>query len=218
MFVVRDKTTKETIFIDHTPAEAREVPPEEVWPEFDPATMEIGITDKSCIPAHFEIDERGEIVETSLERQIEAGAPVLTPTQKLVGGKVEEKTIDELVEEGLIDRDTIKSFAIRRLRAEIATYFQQQRTPNGYSLDELARQKASFSSQYRALPDDDPTKMSLLEDGVIYPDAILDEILAEVKKIQAAYGAAKKAIVTACDAGEPVASWAEISIRDHLPG
>ncbi|MCP4545842.1 MAG: hypothetical protein GY835_05170, partial [bacterium] len=203
MFVIRNKRTKEILFIDHTSVGAPEIRPEEVYPSFDPETMEIGSTDKTYIPAHFDIDENGEIVEMGLAEQIEAGVPILTPTQKLVDGKIAEKSTDELIEEKLVDPSMIKQLAIERLRVEVAAYFQQQRTPNGYRIDDMARQKASLSSQMRSLPDSDDNKRRLLDAGQIYPDPILDEILDEVGKVQAAYGAAKRAIVTACDAGEP---------------
>ncbi len=178
--------------------------------------MELGSTDKTYIPVHFDIDENGEVVELGLAEQIEAGVPILTPAQKLLDGKIVAKSTDELIEEKLLERSTVKEFAIERLRVEVAAYFQEQRTPNGYRIDDMARQKASLSAQMRSLPDSDDNKRRLLDAGQIYPDPILDEILDEVGKVQAAYGAAKRAIVTACDAGEPAESWESISIQDHL--
>lgn len=54
MFVVRDKSTQTLLHIAQSaPGERRR--PEEVYPEFDPETMEFGRTDAGGIPAAFTI-------------------------------------------------------------------------------------------------------------------------------------------------------------------
>jgi len=161
---------------------------------------------------------RGErIVRKTLIEQVEEGLVTLEPHQKIVNDQIVDKTTQELIDESLLTRDEAKDRSVKRLRGEAETYFDDHKTPTGYPLDNLSRQKASLSTQFRTFPDDDENKRRLLEAGLIYPNEILDEILAEVAKVQAAYNAAKKAIVTALEAGEPVASWESVSIRDFLP-
>lgn len=173
------------------------------------------------------------IVEKTLPELVAEGLVVVENTQAVVGegggakvvAKPAEillaeglKSPEELVAEGHVTPEQVRDGVVRRLRSEAETLFESHRTPNGYSLDHLARQKASFSHPYRHLPETDERKKELLDAGLIYPDAVLDEILDEVGKIQSAYRAAKKAVTTAFDKGQPVKKWASISLQDHLPG
>lgn len=166
--------------------------------------------------------EKGEIVDKSLAEQVKEGLVSLSPTQKIVGvgpdEEIVEKSVAELAEDGVLSREEVHELAIQGLRGQVAAHFQRHTTRSGYRLDDLARQKASFSHPYRHLPETDERKKELLEAGLIYPDAVLDEILDEVGKIQSAYRAAKKAVTTAFDKGQPVKKWASISLQDHLPG
>lgn len=156
------------------------------------------------------------IIDKTLAEQVAEGLITLEAHQKIVGDNIEEKTTRELIDEGLLTREDAKKRSIERLRVEILMYFDEHTTPNGYRIDDLARQKASFSAQFRSLPDSDENKRRLLDDRLIYPDAIVDEILDEIGKIQGAYSAAKSAIVAACDQGEPAETWESISVSDFL--
>ena len=275
MYVVRDKATKEILHINPAPL-SQKLEGTEVYFRFDPRKMEIGKLEGLSLPDRFEINKKGEIVEPSLEEKVKAGEVKLAPDQKIQDGKVVQKSLSELVAQGLISlgrrrkvagegeaehiadkslselieeglvsiephqkiegekivdkttqelldeglctREEVLHLAITRLRGEVTTQFQQNRTPRGYQLDDLARQKASFSAPFRHLSETDERKKELLGSGLIYPDEILDEILDEVAKIQSAYRAAKKAVITAFDKGQPVAKWASVSLQDHLPG
>jgi len=165
--------------------------------------------------------EKGEIVDKSLAEQVKEGLVSLSPTQKIVGEgpdeEIVEKSVAELAEDGVLSREEVHELAIQRLRGQVAAHFQRQKTRGGYRLDDLARQKASFSAPFRHLPKTDERKKELLAAGLIYPDDILDEILDEVAKIQTAYRAAKKAVTTGFEKSQPVEKWASISLQDHMP-
>lgn len=179
-------------------------------------------------------DETGErIVEKSLPEAVAEGLMEIDDTQVVVGegkkAKIVPKPAAKLLAEGLrtpvqlleADLVTVEEVwdgTIRRLRSEVTAFFEGNRTPHGYRLDDLARQKASFSHPFRRLPAGDERKKELLDAGLIYPDDVLDEILDEVAKIQTAYRAAKKAVTTAFEKSQPVEKWASISLHDHLPG
>lgn len=166
--------------------------------------------------------EDGEIVEKTLSEKVADGLLTLEPTQKIVGkGKNERivgKSLGEMVADGQLSAAEVKDQTLRRLRREIGTHFQETMTPSGHFLDDLARQKAIFSYPFRDLPDTDERKKELQDAGLIYPDAVVDEILAEVGKVQTAYRAAKAALSSAVEKGEPVEEWDAISLQDHLPG
>ena len=166
--------------------------------------------------------EDGEIVEKTLSEKVADGLLTLEPTQKIVGEGEDErivpKPLAEQVADGHLSPADVREQVVDRLRQEVADSFRQRKSPGGHRLDDLARQKASFSFQFRHLPDTDERKKELLEAGLIYPDDIVDEILTEVQTIQAAYGAAKNAVETAVEQDEPVEQWAFISLEDHLPG
>lgn len=156
------------------------------------------------------------VVEKSLSEKVADGLITLEPQHKLVGEEIQEKSVEELVNDDVISRDEAKVRTVQRLRSATETYFEEHRTPSGYRLDTLARQKASFSYPYRTLPDTDETKQSLLDDGLIYPDAVFDEILEEVRKVQAAYAAAKEAIKTGFDEGAPVETWVSVTLEEFF--
>lgn len=217
MYVVTTKKSKKLLHINPAPL-SQELEGTDVYHAFDPKKMEIGRWEGPVLPEHFEVDKKGQVVELSVEKRIKQGLVVLGPHEKLEKGEIVEKSPTEAVADGQKSRDEVKEQTIQRLRSEVGAYLQCHKTPRGYRLDDLARQKASFSAPFRHLTDDDERKKELLEAGLIYPDAVLDEILAEVGKIQSAYRAAKKAVTAAFDKGQPVEKWEAVSLQDHLPG
>jgi hypothetical protein len=274
MYIVRNKVTKEILHVNPAPS-SQKLTGTQIYHLFDPESMEIGQIESASIPEHFEINDRGQVIELSLGEKVARGIIVLRkdqkiqegqivqktlseqiadglisisqrdkivgegpeerivektiaelisedlinlePHQKVMDGTIVDKTSQELIDEGLLTRDEVKKRTTRRLRREVETFFAVGETESGYSIDNLARQKASFSSQYRPRPNIDEEKRRLLDAGLIYPDAVVDEILAAVKGVTDAYNAAKQAVVTACDAGKPAESWENISLKDHLP-
>lgn len=112
MYVVRDKKTKQVIHINYTTL-GDKATPEEVYTDFDPDTMEIGKTGKSYIPEHFNINQRGEVVELTLKEKIDAGMLKLGAHQKLVKNKIVDKTIRELIKEKLVDLENYKKQIIQ---------------------------------------------------------------------------------------------------------
>lgn len=107
MYVVRNKATHEILHIDYS-AMAKSVSGEEVYSGFDAVTMEVGWTSKSYIPIYFDIDEDGEVVEISVERQVSEGLRKLAPAQKLVDGRIVQKSLDELLTEGIVELGQLK--------------------------------------------------------------------------------------------------------------
>jgi len=178
-------------------------------------------------------DAAGErIVEKSLRELVVEGIIEVGPTQKILGkgegARVVDKTAEELLAEGLerpqaliaqgrVTVEQVKESVLRRLRRETAARFAEHRTPGGYRLDDLARQKATASVPFRHLSASEEPKKGLLAARLIYPDAVLDEILAGVSAIQATYQAAKTALTTAVEKGAPVEKWAAITLTEHLP-
>jgi len=163
-----------------------------------------------------------QIVEKTLSEQVEEGLIKLEPTRKITGeGETEEiveKSRQELLDEGLITLEDIKEENILRLRGETEMFFSRYKTPNGYRLDQLSRQKAILSYQFRYLPGTDENKKKLLQQRLIYPDNILDEIVAEIVKVQAAFDAAKQAISKAYENKKPVSVFESITISKYFPG
>jgi hypothetical protein len=159
-------------------------------------------------------DER--IVEKTLSEQVKEGLITLEPGQKITGKgeneQIVEKSRQEQLDEGLITLEKIKEEHIQRLRVEAEAFFSRHKTTNGYRLDQLTRQKAIFSYRFRDLPDTDDNKKALLEQRLIYPNHILDEIVAEIAKVQAAYDTAKSKIIEAYENKKPVNVFEAISL------
>jgi isocitrate dehydrogenase len=80
----------------------------------------------------------------------------------------------------------------------------------------LTRQKANFSHQFKYLPDTDENKKKLLEQRLIYPDFILDEIVAEIVKVQAAYDVAKNEVIKAYENKKPVEVFESITFTEYF--
>ena len=145
-------------------------------------------------PPRDRVYDKGELREMSAGERAAASLIELDPTRKVEEDEVVPKTAEELVADGVISREDVRERVLRRLRSEVAAYFESHRTPNGYRVDALARQKAAFGYPFRILPGTDPTKQRLLEDGLIYPDHVQDEILGVVREAGQAYRAAKDAL------------------------
>jgi hypothetical protein len=111
MHVIRNTRTGEVVFIDHSATPAP-LPGEAVYGPFDAATMQVGWTDKPYVPVHFDIDADGHIVELSLDEAAVAGRHALPPTQKLLNGRIVDKTEHELVDEGILKLDDLKRHAL----------------------------------------------------------------------------------------------------------
>ena len=137
-------------------------------------------------------------------------------TQKIEDGWIVPKTRQELLAGNQLTYTQLREAEIQRIRLEVEAHFATAKTTSGYRLDNLARQKAAFSMQYRALPDTDPAKADLLTKQLIYPDAVTDEILAAAESVQAAYGQAKAAIQIAFDQQKTVAEFEAVRVANYL--
>jgi hypothetical protein len=111
MHVVRNKKSGKVIYIDYAPSASLQQG-KEVYERFDEKTMEIGWADKTYLPAYYSIDKSGKIVESGLEEAVKSGQLQLAPDQKLVRGKVVNKTTAELVHEKLLKLEDVKKRAI----------------------------------------------------------------------------------------------------------
>jgi hypothetical protein len=160
--------------------------------------------------------ENERIVEKTLSEKVKEGLIELSPNQKISGKGEDEKIVEtsrqEQLDEGIITREEIMEDHIQRLRNEIDIFLSRHKTKNGYRLDQLTRQKAGFSYQFKHLPGADENKKNLLKNRMIYPDHILDEIIAEIAKVQAAYDAAKKEVIKAHKNKKPLSVFESITI------
>lgn len=100
MYVVRDKETKRIIHINPAPL-SQELKEHEVYFMFDTEKMEIGRKD-GLLPEYFDINEKGEIIPLTISDMVRKGEVRLEPYQKIVDDRIVEKSISELVEEGIL--------------------------------------------------------------------------------------------------------------------
>jgi len=101
MYIVRDKKTKKVVHVNPAPI-AQNLGGKEVYYRFDPETMEIGQKD-GFLPEYFDINEKGEIIPLTLSDMVMKGEVRLEPYQKIVDDRIVEKSISELVEEGILE-------------------------------------------------------------------------------------------------------------------
>lgn len=100
MYIVRNKKTKKLIHVNPAPL-SQNLKDKEIYYKYSPKTMEIGKSD-SKLPEYFDINEKGEIVELQLSELVKKGIVKLKAYQKIKDNAIAEKTIGELVEEGLL--------------------------------------------------------------------------------------------------------------------
>jgi hypothetical protein len=247
MYIVRDKKTKKILHVNPAPL-SQQLKGKDIYFKFDPGKMEIGEIDgdlpehfeidKKGNIVELDLDEKvkagivklepgkklkdGRIIDKTTSEKVADGLITLSPTQKIIGVGEDEQIIaksrQEQLDEGLITLEEIKEEHIQRLRNETDAFLSRHKTTNGYQLDQLTRQKANFSYQFRHLPDTDENKKKLLEQRLIYPNHILDEIVTEIVKVQAAYDAAKQEISQAYENKEPVSVFESITISKYFPG
>ncbi|MEQ9367282.1 MAG: hypothetical protein RIF32_23830 [Leptospirales bacterium] len=214
MYIVRDKTTKAIIHKNPAPLH-QNLGPTEVYHAFDPATMEIGKIE-GALPGHWKIETDGTIRDLSQAEKIAEGILVAGPDEKIVGGEIVKRTRQGNLEDGLLSYARLREEEVLRLRGDVENHFRAAKTVNGYRLDNLARQKAAVSLQFRALPDTDPQKSALLASGIIYADAVTDEIQAAVEGVQSAYSQAKAAVDDAVAQAKTVAQFEAIKLVNHI--
>ena len=159
----------------------------------------------------------GQLVEKTLQEKIDAGLVSFDPhTQKVVNDEIVSKSSQELLEQGDLTLEQVLERNLQRLRTEIVTYFATTKTPTGYRLDELARQKAAFSYQFYALADTDPIKADLLNRKLIYTNVIIDEIMSEIEKIQNAYDKAVLVVKAAFEGSNDVSVFESVKIENYI--
>jgi hypothetical protein len=180
MHVVRQRANKQLLFIDHRRTSGP-LPGREVYASFDPSTMELGWTDDGRIPAYFDIDPGGKVVELHPDEAAQRGLAPLPPTRKLVEGKVAPKSEAELIAEGLLDLAAIKGQAIEAysgaafaLRAQLIPEYKLQNAALGiYEEDEVAGYKATieaFRKEFYRLKKEVEAARSMAALAAIKPD------------------------------------------------
>ena len=118
--VIRNKRNKRVIYMLRV--EAKDiVDPRSIYPEFNAKIMEMGYTDQDFVPAYFNINKDNRIVEWNLEEKIAAGLPEIAPHQKIIKGKIVEKTITELIDEKLV---SLREFKNQRIEYYSMLSFQ----------------------------------------------------------------------------------------------
>lgn len=153
MYLIRDRKSKQILFIDYA-AQPAPTTGEAVYQGFDSTTMEIGWTDKTHIPAYCDIDATGRIVELNLDEAARRGWHRLGATQKLVNGKIVTKNEEELINEGLIDLELIKTQTIEAcskaaldLRTKLIPDYKLQNAAMGvYEEDRLPAYRATIQA------------------------------------------------------------------------
>ncbi len=170
MHVIRETGSGRVLHIDHSRSAAPR-PGHEVYADFDPETMVVGWTAQRHVPIHFDIDGAGRIVELSLDEAAAAGRHELAPTQKLVDGRIVDKSEQELIEQGQLELAALKRRAVEELSA------------------------ASFACRQAILPD---YKLQNALLG-IYDEATVAAFRATVQAFRAAFHRAREAIEAAPD-------------------
>ncbi len=117
MHVVRNKKNGEVVFVDYSMGE-KSSNPQDVYPPFNAAEMELGWTDEQHLPADFDIDGKGNVIPISLETLIKNKTVEPAPDQKVVGGEIVGKTIEELVADGLLSLTEVKKIYVERFSHE----------------------------------------------------------------------------------------------------
>lgn len=189
--------------------------PVEVYHAFDTATMEIGKIE-GALPDHWTIEASGTVRELTDAEKIAAGILVPAANEKVVGDQIVPRTRQDRLDSGQTNFSEVRETEVLRLRGEVENHFRTAKTANGYRLDNLARQKAAVSLQFRNIADTDPQKSALLTSGIIYADAVTDEIQAAVESIQAAYGQAKAAIDDAVVQAKAVAEFEAVQLANFI--
>ncbi len=76
------------------------------------------------------------VVEKTLSEKVAEGLVALGPTEKIVGEgpgeEVVKRTKQELLDAGILTFEDIQEDTIRRLRAEVNSFYEEHRTPNNY--------------------------------------------------------------------------------------
>lgn len=163
------------------------------------------------------LDASGRLVDKTAAEKIAEGLQQFdSATEKIENDKIVPKSRGEMLTDGSLTYDQLRDAEIKRLRLEVEFYFDQNKTTNGYRLDNLARQKAALTMLYRALPDTDPTKADLLTKQLIYTDAICDEILAKAESVQSAYSQAKAVIQDHYTQQKTVAEFEAVKLTNYI--
>lgn len=123
MHVVRRKETREVLHVDQR-TDSEPIDGNLIYEDFDDETMEVGWTDGNHIPFHFNIGADGRITEMSLARRVELCVEELGPAHKLRDGEIVAKTSEELVQDGVVTLEEMKSDYLNHL-SELA--FEERR-------------------------------------------------------------------------------------------
>jgi hypothetical protein len=181
------------------------------------AVLAVGADGEVIVSPGLRLDESGRLVSKTIEEKIADGETPFDPQrQKVENGAIVPKTLQEMVNDGVVTISEVLQQSQQRLRITVESYLSSNTTPNGYHLDSLARQKAGLTMQYRQLPDTDPVKADLLQRKVIYTDAIVDEILNEVERVQSAYDQAKNTLQSIANQNQPVSVFDSVKLEDYL--
>ena len=179
--------------------------------------IENGAKGEMILAATQKLSPAGDPMDRTPAELVAAGLLSIDPaTQKIENDQIVPTSRQELLTESAITYAELRDTEIKRLRREVESYFDANTTVSGYRLDNLARQKAALTMQYRDLPDTDLTKADLLTKQLIYPNAICDEILAKAESVQAAYTLAKGAIEDCYTQQKTVAEFEAVALTNYI--
>ncbi len=114
MYIVVDKNTNRIIHINNAPL-SQNLSDKEVYFDFNPDTMKIGKTD-DVLPEHWVIDDNGYIREMTIQEKVKVGIIKLGKTQKVLNGKIVDKSIDELYKEKITSLEEYRLKKLERIR------------------------------------------------------------------------------------------------------
>jgi len=135
MFIIRSKDCGEIIHIDYS-ALYDGAKPNEIYADYNESVMEFGWTKMSYIPADFKISRTGEIVELSIEEQLEKGVKLLGDNQKIIDGGIINMTLQEICDEDESYLDVIKGNMINYYSSE--SFIKRKEIIPDYKLENCA--------------------------------------------------------------------------------
>jgi hypothetical protein len=162
MYVVRNKKTKAIIHMANS-APGIDLKPEEVFPEFDPKTMELGRFQEQYLPEHFTIED-GVVKETQKagKKAKDGNGSPEQELKELKARKLEEASKQAFIERGrLIPEHELVNAALgvydekrtRRIQETVKAFREE------YHRFEEALEKAKTAKAVEALKPGYPTKL-----------------------------------------------------------
>lgn len=146
-YIIRDKQSREVLYIAHGDRPLHELTVTNIYPDFNPGTMEVGWTHWSILPEAFDIAEDGQLLRIpkevslnqaassskiihplSLKEQVAQGKISLrSPFEYLDGDNIAYRSLDEIVEHDAIQSreecEFCQEFIKQKIESEIESKY-----------------------------------------------------------------------------------------------